>query len=318
MSTVSKVLNGRGGVSDETRRRIKILLKHHGYQRIASDPPAPMIELVFSSMENEWAIEIIRGVERAAREQGMTVALTQSGDGHSPSPAWIDGVLRRRPVGVVLIFSDLGTDQKHQLRAARIPFVVVDPTSEPAADVPSIGSANWYGGMLATRHLIELGHERIAVITGPEDTIHSRARVAGFRSALEAAGLKVDERFIAAGQYRRIDGLQAGLELLRQIDPPTAIFAGADVQAVGVYQAARTLNMRIPDDVSIVGYDDLEVASWVAPGLTTVRQPLGEMAVEATRLVIRLAHDGPRENLHIDLATHLVVRGSTAPPAPLR
>ena len=315
ISTLSKVLNQRSGVSEATRARVGAALDRARYRRTVQDTHVPLVELVFSSITSEWAVELIRGVERAGREARLGVVVTESGDRHSPGPEWISDVLARRPVGVILVFSDLPAEQKRQLRVSNIPFVIVDPAGEPAPDVPSVGSGNWYGGMLATRHLIDLGHRRIAYISGPQDMLPSRARLAGYRSAMEAAGLAVDESLIRPGTYVREDGLEQGHQLLALADRPTAIFAGADLQAVGVYQAARRRGIEIPAQLSVVGYDDLEVASWVEPGMTTVRQPLVRMAEEATRLVLRLAQHGPLEDMRIELATSLVVRGSTAPPA---
>jgi LacI family xylobiose transport system transcriptional regulator len=311
MSTVSKVLNGRNGVSDATRARVEVLLHSHGYNRRGVAQTAPLVELVFSELDTAWSIEIIRGVERVARENGMSVVLTESGDRHSPGPEWIDGVMQRRPSGVILVFSDLSTDHKKQLRTRNIPFVVVDPAGDPAPDVPSIGSANWSGGVLATRHLIDMGHRDIAMITGPDDMMCSRARLAGYRSALEAAGIPIRPELIVGGQFHREDGVERGRELLSLPDPPTAIFAGSDLQALGVYEAARAKGLTIPGDLSVVGYDDLQIAEWVGPPLTTVRQPLTEMAEQATRLVLRMNDADPPKSMRIDLATSLVVRSST-------
>jgi LacI family transcriptional regulator, xylobiose transport system transcriptional regulator len=314
MSTVSKVLNGRTGVSDSTRARVEELLSDHGYNRRGAPQPASLIELVFSELDTLWAIEIIRGVERVARANGMSVVLTESGDHLRPGPEWIEGALQRHPAGIILVFSDLPPEQKRQLRTRNIPFVVVDPAGDPAPDVPSVGSANWAGGVLATRHLIELGHRRIAVISGPEDMMCSRARVSGFRSAMESASIPIDEDLIVFGSFHREEGISWGTELLSRSNPPTAIFAGSDLQALGVYEAARALGLKIPQDLSVVGYDDLRVSEWAGPPLTTVRQPLNEMAEQATRLVLRLRNNAQSDSLRVDLATSLVVRGSTGAP----
>ncbi|TFD20093.1 LacI family DNA-binding transcriptional regulator [Cryobacterium sp. TMS1-13-1] len=313
MSTVSKVLNARTGVSTATRVRVEDLLVSHGYNRRGSEQSnSTLIELVFNNIDSIWSLELIRGVERVARQNGLSVILTESGDRHSPSPDWIKGVLQRQPLGVILVFSDLSDDHKRQLNTRNIPFVVVDPAGDPAPDVPSIGSANWSGGLLATRHLIELGHRRIGIITGPEDMLCSLARLSGYRSALEAAGIQFDPALVAIGDFGRESGVARGHELLAQADRPTAIFASSDLQAIGLYAATRALGLQVPRDLSIVGYDDLPVASWVDPALTTVRQPLVEMAEEATRLVLKLRTNGHAENIRLDLAVNLVHRGSTA------
>ena len=149
------------------------------------------------------------------------------------------------------------------------------------------------------------------MITGPDDMMCSRARLSGFRSALESAGIPVREDLILTGEFHREDGIARGHELLSRRNPPTAIFAGSDLQALGVYEAARERGVRIPEDLSVVGYDDLQFSGWAGPPLTTVRQPLTEMAEQATRLVLRLRDREPAESLRVDLATRLVVRGST-------
>jgi len=315
LSTVSKVLNGRSDVSAATRARVESILDRQGYQRRSGLPnKGTLIEVVFPELETAWAMEIIRGVENVARTNGLSVVLTESGDRHSPSADWVEGVLRRRPVGVVLVFSDLEEESKAKLRSRAIPFVIIDPAGDPAPDVPSVGSANWSGGLMATRHLIELGHTRIAAITGRDDMMCSFARVDGYRSAMSSAGLDVDERLVRFGNFQVDGGNEIALELLALDDRPTAIFAGSDLQALGVIEAARTLGLQIPRDLSIVGYDDLQLAQWSSPALTTIHQPLTKMAEEAARLVVRMS-EGELESIpRMDLATRLVVRESTAAP----
>ncbi len=152
------------------------------------------------------------------------------------------------------------------------------------------------------------------MIGGPKHVLCSRARIDGYRSALDAASLSADPALIQTGDFHIEGGRDKGRRLLLLDDPPTAIFAGSDLQAMGLYEAARELGVRIPDDLSVVGFDDLPVARWVGPPLTTVRQPLTEMAEEATRLALTLSRGGEPVNLRMDLATDLVVRQSTAAP----
>ena len=153
-----------------------------------SESHAELIELVFHELDPIWSMELIDGVESVAKAHGLSVVLTVSGSRHAPDPDWIEGVMRRRPVGIVLVFSELAPEYRERLRSRAIPFVIVDPAGDPSPDVPSVGSANWSGGLAATRHLIELGHRRIAAITGPEDMMCSLARVDGYRSAMNSAG----------------------------------------------------------------------------------------------------------------------------------
>ena len=316
LSTVSKVLNGRSDVAAATRHRVESILDRHGYQRRVGLPGrSTLIELVFPDLDTVWAMELIRGVENVAKTRGLSVVVTESGNRHSPAADWISGVLRRRPVGVVLVFSDLADDAKAQLRSRAIPFVIVDPAGDPTPDVPSVGSANWAGGLMATRHLVELGHTRIAAITGPDDMMCSHARLDGFRSAMNTAGLPVDESLVAFGNFLVDGGRDNARAMLARDDRPTAIFAGSDLQALGVLDAARALGIQVPAELSVVGYDDLQLARWSSPALTTVHQPLTQMAEEAARLVIRMSETELETIPRVDLATRLVVRESTAAPA---
>jgi LacI family xylobiose transport system transcriptional regulator len=316
LATASKVLNGKPGVSPETRRRVDAVLQRNGYtKRGTAQTFSPTIELVFGALDGAWAIELIRGTVQVASENGLGVVVTESGHEHGAAPEWIGPVLQRQPAGVILVASDLAEDAKYQLRSRSIPFVIVDPAGDPADDVPSVGSTNWAGGVHATRHLIELGHTRIGVIAGPETLLATRARIAGFRSAMDEAGLPIDDELIVVRAFEDEASPRAGLELLSMPNRPTAIFATSDVKAMATYEAARALGISIPQDLSIVGYDDLQFARWAGPPLTTVRQPLYEMAQAAASLIIGLRGDQRRGAGRVELSTTLIVRSSTQAPA---
>jgi DNA-binding LacI/PurR family transcriptional regulator len=314
--TVSKVVNGRSDVSSETRRRVEAAIIEHGYQRAPrSVARSPLIEVIFHELESEWALEIVRGVERVAGRHHLAVVISEMQGRRTPGRGWIEGVLARRPMGVIAVFSDLSAEMREQLRARDIPFVVVDPTGEPLHDTPSVGATNWNGGLTATRHLLSLGHRRIAVIGGPAGILCSRARVDGFRAAMDEAGVPIDPSLVSRGAFQVDEGITTGRALLARPDRPTAIITGNDLQALGVYQAAREARLHIPENLSVVGFDDLPVARWVGPPLTTIRQPLVQMAVTAAELVLELARGEEPAQTRVELATELVVRESTAPPA---
>ncbi|KJS62674.1 LacI family transcriptional regulator [Streptomyces rubellomurinus] len=313
--TVSKVLNGRADVAPATRERVEDLLHRYGYRRRRGNrQTSPLLELVFHELESAWAVEVIRGVENAVRDEGLSIVLSESAERHGPGQSWVDGVLARRPTGVVLVLSDLDRSLREQLARRDIPFVVLDPAGDPGQEVPAVGTTNWDGGLAATRHLLDLGHRRIGLLGGPARMMCSRARADGYRAALDMAGIPYDPRLVREGDFHHESGRLLGLELLRLPERPTAVFAGNDLQALGLYEAARELGLRIPEDLSVVGFDDLPLARWVGPPLTTVRQPLTEMAETATRLVIDLARGVRPGTLRVDLATSLVVRSSTAAP----
>ena len=269
------------------------------------------MELVFRELESMWAVEIIRGVERAARRNKVSVLVSEFGLQDTPTRT-INDTVGRRPQ-CVLSVSQLSEEERDQLTAKSIPFVVFDPNEELPDDVPFVGATNGRGGQAATRHLIGLGHRRIAMISGPDHPF-CLARMAGYTSALTAAGLPVDPALLRKTFLTREDGCTAARDLLSRPDRPTAVFTANDMQALGVYQAARELGLKIPEDLSVVGFDDVPAVAWADPPLTTVHQPLAEMAVAATELALALGRGEDVPQVGLEIATTLTVRESTALP----
>ncbi|MBW9109137.1 substrate-binding domain-containing protein [Microbacterium ureisolvens] len=315
VTTISKVLNGAADVSSATRELVEDQLRTSGYRRRRSAQRREYIEVVLPALGGDWALAVIEGVRESAAKVGMAVSISVSGDRYAPGPEWLDAVIRRRPTGIILLFADVPADGRAALKARGIPFVIIDPAGDPAPGIPSVGSANWSGGVAATRHLLELGHRRIAAITGPEQVMCSLARLDGYRAAMRSAGAPVEPEWIRFGDFQRDGGERHGAALLRLADPPTAIFAGNDLQALGVLHAAAAAGVAVPRDLSVVGFDDLPIAELASPRLTTIRQPLPEMAEQATRLVLESLENPTSDVTRVELATSLVVRDSTAPPA---
>jgi DNA-binding LacI/PurR family transcriptional regulator len=311
VSTVSKVLNGRTDVADGTRDRVGRLLRSNGY-RIASGLPFGVVDLLIGSLQGPWAEELIRGAVEAVREAGQSVVVTTV-ETDADFRHWLDQAAGRGTGGVLSVLHLPGPPERRRLATAGIPLVVIDPPTEPGTGVRSVGTTNWQGGMAATRHLAELGHRRIAAIGGPERFWSANARLDGYRTALLRSGLPVDEALIRRDQFSDVGGKIQALRLLDLPEPPTAIVAGNDNQAFGVLQALGERGLRAPDDLSVVGFDDV-LATWATPPLTTVRQPLAAMAAAGFRM-LRMGADGsPAQPWHVELATTLVIRDSTAPP----
>lgn len=313
MTTISKVLNGAADVSSTTRELVEEHLRKSGYRRRKSRKRREYIEVVLHELEGEWALVIIEGVREAAAEVGLAISLSVSGDRYAPDGDWLDSVVRRGPTGIILLFAGIPAEGREKLAARGIPFVIIDPAGDPAPGIPAVGSANWAGGVEATRHLIELGHRRIAAIAGPDDVMSSLARLDGYRSAMMSAGIPVRPQWTRFGEFDRASGERHADVLLDLDDPPTAIFAGSDIQALGVLHAAAARGVSVPAQLSVVGFDDLAVAELASPRLTTIHQPLREMAEQATRLLLQLLEDRKPEVTRVELATSLVVRDSTAP-----
>ena len=316
LPTVSKVVNGRPDVAPATRNRVERLLEQHHYTRTGPrrHHRSGLIDLVFNGLDSPWAVEILRGVEEwgAVHETGITVSSVRHGSARPAS--WTSALARHDTDGVILVTSELTELQLGWLRGAGIPLVVVDPVNPPPPDLPSVGATNWAAGLAATEHLLALGHRRIGAIAGPGDYLCSVARIDGYRSALERAGLAFDPSLVRHGDFMHEGGFIRGGELLGLPEPPTAIFAGSDQQAFGVYEAARQRGLRIPHDLSVVGLDDLPVARWVSPPLTTVRQPLAEMGRAAAQMLGDLIDGLALRPSRVELSTELIVRESTAAP----
>jgi len=315
--TVSKVLNGRPGVSDTTRDLVGALLEEHGYRRRGTQhrTGGGLLDLVIADLSSAWAQRIMVGAEQEATRAGYGLVVTSTHRRRAGNTQWIRNLAQRRSDGVVLVVSDLLPAAERKLERLKLPYVLVDSVGSTPPDVPTVAATNWAGGLSATEHLLELGHRRIGIITGPERLACSRDRLDGYRAALQRAGIAPDPELVRHGDFHVPGGRHGAADLLSLDDPPTAIFAGSDHQAHGVYDVARARGLRIPRDLSVVGFDDVDLCRWISPSLTTVHQPLAEMAREATRLVVGLAEGGEGRRRRVELSTELVVRDSTAPPA---
>ena len=206
-ATVSKVLNGKPDVSPSTRVLVEDVLVKSGYRKRGNGEPPPLIDIVFNDFDSPWATEIIRGAAAAAQAEGLTVAFTALSEGDERR-IWFDHITSRGTRGIILLLSQLTERQKGELVARGLPFVVIDPTAEPGPEVSSVGATNWSGGLVATKHLIDLGHRRIGIVTGPPELLCSRARFDGYRAALERADLSVDDTLVRSGDFR----VKAGYE----------------------------------------------------------------------------------------------------------
>ncbi|WP_413803718.1 LacI family DNA-binding transcriptional regulator [Streptomyces iranensis] len=311
--TVSKVLNGRQGVSSATRERVTELLREHGYApRRSGGRLTGVIELVLSELDSPWSASLIQAMEAAVYAEGLALVLSRLRPGKADE--WLDHIASRNPDGVVFGVVETTAEQRDRLRELMVPFVVIDPEGNQKARVPTVGLTHWRGAHAATEHLVTLGHRRIATIGGPLRLLCSRARADGFRAAAAAAGLDVPPEFVVHTEFGYEPGRDAAAGLLALPTPPTAIFAASDEQALGVYEAARRKGLRVPDDVSVVGFNDAPIASWASPPLTTVREPIEDVAGQAVLLLGRLMA-GRTAGPGVELATELVVRESTAAPS---
>jgi LacI family transcriptional regulator len=314
--TVSKVLNGHAQVSPGTRDKVERLLTAHSYFRRRARPrrSARLIDLVINELDSAWCVEIIRGVEQVVHEAGIGVVVSAVHGRAADARRWLDNLSARGSDGVILAVTELDPQRRREFDALGVPLVVVDPVGNPEPSVPSVGATNWAGGMAATEHLLELGHRRIGMLAGPPEILCSRARLDGYRAALDRYGVRPSAKLVRYGDFHYETGFAGASELLDLPDPPTALFAASDLQALGAYEAVRRHGRWVGQDVSIVGFDDVATAAWSSPPLTTVRQPLAEMAGMAARALLEGVETVIPASMRVELATELVIRESTAPP----
>ncbi|WP_199711238.1 substrate-binding domain-containing protein [Tessaracoccus antarcticus] len=238
--------------------------------------------------------------ERALRTQ-RAVAREWIDDQRAVGGIGIIGLTLSEPDGLIDAASD-----------ARLPFVIVDPVDTHHRRMVSVGSSNWAGARTATEHLIGLGHTLIAWIGGPEGSDAARDRLYGYQAALDAAGLEIDPALIRSGQFDVAEGARHARELLTSTNPPTAIMGADDEMAFGVLATAHALGIRVPDQLSVIGFDDTPQAAWATPPLTTVHQHLEGMGWMAVETVLAMAEGRRPASRHVELATSLTVRDSTS------
>jgi LacI family transcriptional regulator len=317
VATVSKVLNGRVGVSAKKRETVLKLLTEHGYARRGAGQrkPSYLIDFVLRGTDTLWSNTMLTGAEEEATNMGVGLVVSTTHGQDLGNKRWVKALQRRGTDGIILVVSRLKEGIDAELARLRIPIVLVDRVGSEPTSAPVVGATNMAGGITATEHLINLGHERIAIITGPDDLTCSVERLDGYRAAMTKAGLPVREDYIKYGNFQADGGRAAAAQLLDLREPPTAIFAGSDLQAFGVIEEARARRLNVPKDLSVVGFDNVDMCRWMTPRLTTIHQPLDEMARTATRILMDMAYrDQMPASPKSELATHLVMRESTAPP----
>ncbi|WP_432496150.1 LacI family DNA-binding transcriptional regulator [Kineococcus gypseus] len=321
VATVSKVVNGRDDVAPDTRALVEELLRRHDYAPPSarrSPQAGGAVQFLVHGELRAYATQVIDGVLSGAEEAGVSVSVGRLGeDLADPATArpWARELAALGRLGVIVVTGELSAAHVDALDRAGLPLVVIDPLNLPRREVTSVGSTNFTGGMTATQHLLQLGHRDVVYVGGPGTSSCNRAREHGFRAAMEAAGLPVPpEAALDTEEFAYEPGRRAAERLLEREHPPTAVVAGCDAIALGVMEAARVRGLRVPDDLSVVGFDDTELAEVATPPLTTVHQPLREMGRVALRTVMRVVAGEQLDSHHVELATELVVRATTAPP----
>lgn len=277
----------------------------------------PTVELIVHGEFGAYSTQVIEGVVHAGEEAGASVVIGQLGDDRLPAGTaqdWARRLAGSGRAGVIVVTGALTSAHIDALALTGLPLVVLDPMSLPRVEVTSVGSTNFAGGLSATQHLLTLGHRRIGYVGGPPGSGCNQARLHGYRAALENAGIPADPELVQNEHFRYDVGLRAGARLLDLPERPTAVVGGSDTIALGVLESARLRGLRVPQDLSVTGFDDTELARMASPPLTVVRQPLREMGRVAVKTVLQMAAGEALDSHHVELATELVVRSTTAPP----
>jgi LacI family transcriptional regulator len=316
-TTVSHVINNTRHVEDSTRQKVLETMEALGYHpntlaRSLRSGETRTIGLIVPDASNLFFADIAKRIENIGYENGYSVILCNSDNNMHKQRNYIDTLIAKQVDGAIFISSGESDEDLERLRASHTPLVVADrivPLS--LADVVLIDNA--LGGYLAARHLLSLGHTRIACISGPSEITPSRLRVEGYRTAMAEANIPIPASYIIAGDFQFRSGVQ-GMQYLMNLEPrPTAVFVLNDMMAIGAISAAHRLGLDVPEDVSIVGFDNIDFSTAVFPSLTTVAQPMEEIAKLATELLIKKMQDAENadHNQEYLLKPHLVVREST-------
>ena len=319
-ATVSRVINGRTDVSDRARTAVQRVVREYGYStnrtaRGLSAGRTGLVGVTTPVVHHAYFAVILDGAGEALYEQDMRMVLCPTHHEHDREASLLERLMQGTTDGALLILPEESPDELAGLHEHGYRFVIVDPLRQLDERVPAVSAAHSSGTAEGVEHLLSLGHRRIAAITGPRGWIATEQRLRGYRGAMAAAGVMPDPELVVESDFRTEGGVEAALALLNRPDPPTAVFAFNDMLAIGVMQAARRHGVRIPEDLSVLGFDDTFEASIVTPPLTTVRQPLAEMGRMAVNLLVRQLQNQRIEALHVQLETKLVVRESTAGPA---
>ncbi|WP_306214206.1 LacI family DNA-binding transcriptional regulator [Actinoplanes sp. RD1] len=315
IATVSRVLNGRGNVAAPTRERVEQALQSLGgtapRPRAAARPITGPVLLRCPYLLTDYFGIIVSAMAESLDRHQRPVLLDagEAAQQHSV----VDRLARRSGVaGALLVLPPEPAAELAALRRSRFPFVIVDPREPVPRDTPAVSAAHAAGARALTAHLTGLGHRRIGVVAGPDEWLASDARLAGHTAALADAGVLPDPRLVRHVEPTVAWGRRAAGELLDLPDPPTAIVGFNDKAAVGALQAAALRGMDVPSELSVAGFDDIDLSRATSPTLTTVRQPLAELGRMAVSLLVRVLDRHELEALHVELATELVVRDSTA------
>ena len=317
IGTVSRVVNNRDRVHPETRERVLKAIQELNFQANAlarglASQQTHMLGLVIPQVNDSFFFQIFRGVNDevvAADYTLLIISQTRQGS----EQRYLDLFRRGHVDAMILVAIDARRADIKQIQETGVPIILIQ---QEANQVPTFVVDNYGGGRMVAEHLVAHGYQRFAFITGTDYTPDSNERLRGLRDVLREHGLSIEDEDIVRGDFFVDSGYRATLELLKRPHLPRAIFAANDQMAVDAIRALQDHDLRVPEDVAVVGFDDVPLASYVSPGLTTVHQPTYELGREAARMVFSMLRGGteqngkPRVAPRVQLPTSLVIRHS--------
>jgi LacI family transcriptional regulator len=317
--TVSRVVNSSGYVSQETRERVEAAVTELGYvpntlARSLRFKKTNTLALVLPDITNPFWTTVARGVEDAASDRGFNVILCNTDESEAEEGKYLTVLLQKQIDGVVLAPARSTAEPVELIQKQRVPVVVID-RQVPHAQVDVVRCDSIKGAYQLVRHLLSLGHGRIAMLAGPPDVSTAVDRVAGYHQALAETGLEAQAELVRYGEFTQASGYDMAQQALTCRPRPTALFAANNFIAIGALRALRDAGVRVPADMTLVAFDDLPPAFVIDPFLTVVAQPAYQMGHKATELLLaRLSGQAPAEYQHLLLPTEMIVRRSSGPP----
>jgi len=316
-STVSRALANSPLVKEETKRHIRQIAERRGYSphalaRSLVTRRTQTVGIVVTTIADPFVSEIVRGIEETGQTRQYSIILCESNAEPERELAAVRALREKRVDGIVVTASRVGDLYMPRLEDFGVPIVLVN-NQQTGKYVYSIGTDDQRGGEIATEHLLSLGHERIAYIASPNNVRSSQARMDGYARALGAHGIALDSSLIISGDGRPAAGMRAAAALVALARRPTALFCYNDMTAIGALRAIKDAGLRIPHDISVVGYDDIPIVEYLEPPLTTIVQRKYDMGCMAMEMLLNLLV-GSQVVRDISIEPTLVVRGSTAPP----
>jgi LacI family transcriptional regulator len=317
IKTVSRVVNNEPHVRDALRDKVIAAMLEMDYspnsaaRRLASNRSFS-IGLLFGGAPGEYFSQIIYSILASSAQQGYTVVVSNFEPGISASQLYIYELVKKKAIDGLILTPPCDNDKTFldQLQTLAVPFVRLTP-ADLSSPLPYVTGEDQRGAYDMTEYLLSLGHQRIGFVSGPPNHHASQERFDGYLTALNGHNIRFEQAWVRQADFLFDKGIKAGKELLELTPRPTAIFASDDESAAGVLVAAHELGIRVPEELSIAGFDDFPIAQKVFPGLTTVSQPMEKISIRATQLLMDMINKCKPDALHIRIPTTLVVRNST-------